>query len=423
MKPCLALALFLFFSAGAAGAEETLSWMECVGEAAKNHPDLIAAVEEVKQSEAAKKVTASALYPQVTGSVSASTARSASDNNTASVADSYSYGVSGTQLIFDGTKTIQDVRAATEDIKASQQNYRFTSTTVRLNLRTAFVNLLKAQELVRVSEDIIRIRKSNLQLIALRYASGLEHRGALLTAEANLAQANFQLAQAKRSIELAQRQLTKEMGRNEFIPVKAEGEFKVVDTANIEPELEAIAKKHPSVLQLAAQKNAAEFSLRSAYANFSPTLTGAAGADKSGTHWLPRGDNWNLGLVLSMPIFEGGLRHAQVSQAMGLLNQLKENERSTRDAIIVSLAQTWKSLQDAIETVDVQYKNLLATEERSKIAEVEFATGFISYDNWTIIEDNLVQAKTSYLNAQANALIAEADWIQAKGEVLENAKS
>ena len=423
MKPCLALALFLFFCAGAAGAEETLSWMECVGEAAKNHPDLIAAVEEVKQSEAAKKVTASALYPQVTGSVSASTARSASDNNTASVADSYSYGVSGTQLIFDGTKTIQDVRAATEDIKASQQNYRFTSTTVRLNLRTAFVNLLKAQELVRVSEDIIRIRKSNLQLIALRYASGLEHRGALLTAEANLAQANFQLAQAKRSIELAQRQLTKEMGRNEFIPVKAEGEFKVVDTANIEPELEAIAKKHPSVLQLAAQKNAAEFSLRSAYANFSPTLTGAAGADKSGTHWLPRGDNWNLGLVLSMPIFEGGLRHAQVSQAMGLLNQLKENERSTRDAIIVSLAQTWKSLQDAIETVDVQYKNLLATEERSKIAEVEFATGFISYDNWTIIEDNLVQAKTSYLNAQANALIAEADWIQAKGEVLENAKS
>jgi len=32
----------------AAGAEETLTWGDCVREAAKNHPDLIAAVQEVK---------------------------------------------------------------------------------------------------------------------------------------------------------------------------------------------------------------------------------------------------------------------------------------------------------------------------------------------------------------------------------------
>jgi len=45
--------------------------------------------------------------------------------------------------------------------------------------------------------------------------------------------------------------------------------------------------------------------------------------------------------------------------------------------LVVSLAKTWAALQDAIETVDVQDKNLLATEERSKIAEVEFGTGLL----------------------------------------------
>jgi len=93
-----------------------------------------------------------------------------------------------------------------------------------------------------------------------------------------------------------------------------------------------------------------------------------------------------------------------------------------QDTLVVALENTWVALQDALETVGVQYKNLIATSERSKIAEVEFATGFLTYDNWTIIEDNLVSAKTSYLNAQANALLAEANWIQAKGEVLEYAK-
>lgn len=422
IKITIIILLWGFF-AHTAYAEETLSWQDCVKEAAKNHPDLIAAVEEIKQSEAAKKITASALFPQIDANLNASTARTASDNKPGATADSYTYGVSGTQLIFDGNKTINNVRANSEDIKASQQNYRFTSTQVRLNLRTAFINLLKAQELIRVAEEIVKIRKENYELITLRYESGLEHKGALLTAEANLAEAYFELAQAKRDIGLAQRQMTKEMGRREFIPMSVKVDFNVVDSGKEEPDLESLIKNHPSLQQLIAQKNSAEFSLRSAYANFSPTLSGSAGANKGGTHWTPRGDNWNLGLALSVPIFEGGLRLAQVSQAQGLLNQLKENERSTKDSLVVALEQAWVSLRDAIETVDVQYKNLIATEERSRIAEAEYATGFISYDNWTIIEDNLVQAKISYLNAQANALQTEANWIKAKGETLEYAKN
>ena len=35
---------------------------------------------------------------------------------------------------------------------------------------------------------------------------------------------------------------------------------------------------------------------------------------------------------------------------------------------------------------------------------------------------NLVQAKKAYLNAQANAVSAEANWIQAKGETVEYAQ-
>jgi outer membrane protein TolC len=79
-------------------------------------------------------------------------------------------------------------------------------------------------------------------------------------------------------------------------------------------------------------------------------------------------------------------------------------------------------LQDAIEVVDVERKTLEATEERSKIAEVQYATGFISFDNWIIIEDDLVRAKLAYLDSEANALLAEANWIQAKGETLEYAQ-
>jgi outer membrane protein TolC len=408
----------------AAIAEETLTWQDCVREAAKNNPDLIAAVENINQQKAAKDITASTLYPQVESSLNASTARTTNDSggvSKASKADSYSYGVNGTQLIFDGFKTVNDVKSASEDVKAADEAYRYTSTQVRLDLRTAFINLLNAQESVKVNEEIVKIRRSNLILITLRYQSGLEHKGALLTAEANLAQANFGLSQAKRDIELAQRELTKAMGRGEFKPMIARGDFNVNDTAKIKPDFGEIVKNNPSLLEAAAKKNSAAFGIKSAYGNFAPQLNASAAANKAGSRWSPSGDEWNLGLGVTMPIFEGGLRLAELSQAKAVYKQARENERSIKDSAIVSLEQTWVSLQDAIETVDVQYKTLIATQERAKIADMEFSTGFMTYDNWTIIQDNLVTAKSNYLGSQTNALLAEAGWIQAKGEMLEYA--
>jgi Outer membrane protein len=125
-------------------AEEVLSWQDCVKEAAKNHPDLISAEESVRQSEASKKITASVFYPQVDSNLGASTARKAGETT-----DTYTYGITGTQLLFDGFKTRDNVKAALENIKASQFSYKFTSSEVRLRLRAAFINLLKAQELVK----------------------------------------------------------------------------------------------------------------------------------------------------------------------------------------------------------------------------------------------------------------------------------
>ncbi len=422
LKSGCILGVILCFLASAAvcSAAQDLTWSQCVQEAAKNHPDLIAAVESIKQSQAVKQETASGLYPQISANLSAQASKSSSANKQT---NTYAYGVSGSQLIFDGIKTINNVRAAGESIKASQQGYRFTSSEVRLRLRTAFINLLKAQEMVKVTGEIVKIRRDNLELITLSYESGLEHKGALLTTQADLASANFQLAQAKRDIELAQHQLVKEMGLKEFKRLSVTGDFKVNETASEKPDFDVLADKHPSLLQAAAQKNAAEFSLRSTYGNFFPNLSVQAGADKTGPRWSPANSQWDLGAFLSLPLFEGGLRTAQLSQAKALYNQLEASERSTRDGLIVGLSSAWVSLQDAVETVDVQNKQLLAAQERSKIAEAEYSTGFISYDNWTIIEDNLVRAKTDYLSAQAEALLAEASWIQAKGENLEYAQN
>lgn len=409
-------------------AEEVLTWEDCLREAGKNNPELISAAETISQEKSSRSQTASSLFPQIDSSLSASTSASTTTSattgvTTKSTTDTYRYGVSASQLIFDGFKTVNNVNAASEDVKAAEQGFRFTSSDVRLSLRTAFISLLRAQELINVAEDILRIRRDNLILITMRYESGLEHKGALLTAEANLKAASFELSQAKRNVDFAQRQLNKEMGREGFSPFAVRGDFMVVERAAEKPDFDALVKANPALLQAAFRTNSAAFGIKSAYADFLPSISASAGTTKSSSKWPPHDKQWDAGVSIALPIFEGGLRIAQVSQAQSAYRQAIADERSVRDSAVVSLAETWADLQDALETVDVRAKSLEATSERSNIAQAQYSTGFINFDNWIIIEDDLVAAKKALLEAQANALLAEARWIQAKGEQLEYAKA
>jgi len=290
---------------------------------------------------------------------------------------------------------------------------------VRRSLREAFVNLLKSQEMIRITEEIYEIRRGSMELITLRYESGLEHRGALLTAESNLAGAQYALNSAVRDLRVARVNLSKEMGRPENSEITVRGDFVVKDIPPNDINLSAIAARNPQVLKAIAQKNAAEFNLRSAYGNYSPSFSIDAGLGKSGTTFLPQNTQKSAGFSVSMPLFEGGLRNAQLAQAKASFNQLQADETSIHNSVVASLEQSRAALLEAVDNAAVQEKALQAAQERSKIAEAQYSIGTMTFDNWIIIEDNLVSTKRAYLNAQAAASLAEADWVLAKGETLE----
>lgn len=427
IKPVI---IFLLFTLGVsinAGAEEILAplekssltgltWQDCVREAKENHPDLVSAGEQIYQAESDKAITKSTYLPQISSDAAGKTSKTAGKDS----AETYSYGVSAKQLLFDGFKTAQDIAAAFANIKSAQYNYNVTSSDVRLRLRTAFVELLKAQELEDITEDIAKRRKQNLDLVQLRYEAGREHKGALLTSGADLARAEFEVTQAQRDISLSQRKLTKELGRSQKAQIKAEGNFEIAYVDEV-PDFESLTDNTPFLRQLIAKKDTAGFGLKSAEAEFFPEVYANLSAGRTASKWPPDKDEWSGGLSLSFPIFEGGSRIAKVDKARAKLNQTEADRRSGHDSIILTLEQTWKELQDAIDKVKVQQKFLEAAQERAKITQAQYSIGLVSFDDWSIIEDNLVQAKKAFLDAKANALIAQANWIQARGGTLDDA--
>ncbi|MFC1666362.1 TolC family protein [Candidatus Omnitrophota bacterium] len=408
--------VLLLSTTSVASAADIFTWKDCVMKAKENHPDLISAFEQVKQAKEDKVINITSMLPQLDASMSGKSAKASTGVTT----DTYAYSVTGEQLVFDGFKTFYDITSSSKTLEAEEYNYIVTSSNVRLYLKNAFTKLLKAQELLSLTKEISERRMKNLELVKLRYEAGREHRGSLLTAEADLASAEYEVKQAERNIVLSQRELSKEMGLQKLNPMEAEGVFSVLRSYDLKPGIEKLAEDTPFLKELIAKKEALRYDLKSERADFLPEvyLNGALGKT-SGT-WPPEKDTWSFGVTVSLPIFEGGSRFAEVNKARSKFRQAAADQRSGRDSVLLTLEETWKDLKDSIESVSVQKKFLEAADERAKITQAQYQTGLISFDDWIIIEDNLVSTKKAYLNAQATMLTAEAYWIQAIGGVLGN---
>ena len=422
-KTIILFVLFVLFCPCYVSAVEVLTWDSCLREAGRNHPELISATENLKQVKADKKVTISSVLPQISSEAgrtrNGSKVKNSSGQTVSTTTDNYSYGITAQQLLFDGFKTTSDINAASENINASQFDFNVVSSNVRLAVRSAFVGLLRAQKLIDITKDIAVRRKQNLDMVKLRYEAGTEHEGSLLTAEADLQQAEFEIVQAERNVLLAQRQLVNELGRNGSYDIEVNGEFALSETDRGKPDFDVLADNTPFLRELISKKESAKYGLKSAKGDFFPQIYLNGSLGKSAAEWPPDGEKWSAGVSLSLPIFEGGSNIAKFFKAKSELVEAEADVESGRDDVLYTLEEAWNDFQNKIDKIYVQRKYLEAAEKRAKIANAEYSSGLISFDDWIIIEDNLVSQKKSFLDAQSNMLIAEAAWIQAKGGVLD----
>jgi outer membrane protein TolC len=418
---CLLTGLFAAASGGSLAAESrSLTWEDCVSGAEMNNPDVISAREQILQAEASSGVSRSGMLPQVTASASGQKNYARTHEKTSS-SKTFSYGIEAKQLIFDGFKTWYEYQSSKTAEIVSKYNYMITSASVRQSVRSAYVNLIKAQRLVPLAKEIEARRKHIMDVVKLHYDSGTENRGSYYSAKADYASAQADTQSAERALLNARKNLATLIGLDENAEITVSGDLELPGKYSEHPDISTLAVNTPSVKKAAASKEAARYSARAAALDYSPTVSAMAGAEKSGdTFSASTETNYYLGLSASLSLFSGGSTYYTVKKTDSALRQSEADEKGARDTAVRTLDSAWNTLSDSIADVNVQAQHLSAAEERSKIGEVQYLTGSLTFNNWTILESNLVSAQKSYLEACAEALRAEASWIQSIGGTLEN---
>ena len=421
MKQYIASTLLLFLLIGTAPSvyAEVLSWEQCVAEARRAHPSLVQANAIVQQASANRRMVVSTRLPNIELAVGAQQQGSSDGTSTDHIGSSLSLH----QLLYDGSKTSKQLSGADEALRAAEAAAQLTNAEVRYQLRSAFVALLKAQELVELTNEIAERRQKNLRLIRLRYNGGREHLGSLRQAEADVAEAIFEVEQAKRELTLAQRHLALALGRPKSVALRVQGSLQAAPFSLKKPDIEQLLTIHPAMQQAAAQSRAARYELEASRSAFSPTLALTSSLGRTAASYFPlERVDWQAGLSLVVPIYSGGEGKVRVAKARAYALEQQAAAQYKVLQVTGALEEAWMRLQDAEQAIAVRRRFVEAANERATIASAQYSNGLLGFNEWMIIEDNLVNAKKRLLEASAALFVAEAQWLEAQGGGLNEAE-
>lgn len=387
-----------------------------VSDAAKANPDLAAARERLRIAQLSKRAAAAPFLPSV--SVGASYDRSGGELDgigTIPAADSYAVSATARESLLNGGKDIAIYRRRLAELVAAQADLDGVRATVSFDVTSAFARLLFAQDQLALTRSIEKRRAENVRLVGLQYDGGRENKGSYLLSKANAHQSSFDVAQAERALRVAQVELLRATGHSEFDMVQATGTLGAVEPASA-PDFRALALQVPAVRSAAAAIDAARTDIAAARGDFFPTLDASGSAGRTGPDWPPKDDRWSLGVSLSIPVFQGGRSLYGLKSARAALRLSNDQTRATTDQAALDLESSYATFIDAAQRAQVQQEFLQAATVRAEIARSQYTSGLLSFNDWDIIESNLITTQKSSLTSLRDAAIAEADWERTQGK-------
>jgi TolC family type I secretion outer membrane protein len=410
-------------------AETKLTLRDCIDTALKNQPQIRVAQQNVNAGRGRETQAVSPFFPQVSASTGYSENRSLGGAFGESITKSYTTTLSVNQLLYDFGKTDNALDAARWGTRSSQRDLERTIQEVILNVKQAYYSLLAAKKLVEVAQKTIEQTEGHLKQAQAFFRAGSKPRFDVTRAEVEVNSAKLGLINAQNSVRIRTIVLNNAMGIDPGQATAIEDRLPAVPAITTLEGAQADAlKNRPELLKAEADIEAAKARLRAEESNYFPTLS-ANGAYNWATGTQDLGefngvplvgkvqDSWNAGVMVTVPLFQGGLTRGRVSEARANLIAIEVQRDATRQSILLEVNQSYADMESAKVRIDVMESSLQKARENLEIAQGRYEAGFGPYLEVTDAQLSAVNAETDHVQALYDYYLAAARLLKATGRV------
>jgi outer membrane protein len=325
--------------------------------------------------------------------------------------------------LFSGGRTYYGYKAARSRADATALMREGTELDVAMQTRLDYIAAVREQENARVTGDLVRQTEERLRVSREEFEAGRTARFTVLRDEAELANAAQLDTLARNQAALALVALKTTLGLDLDSPITASEPLRYApERVSVDEGVRAALAAHPEVRAAEKRAEAAQSDVRSAYGRYLPELSASWMYDwqrmrNRGDEMIERPEGYSVGLVLTVPLFDGFMRENAVGTARAREEQAKEQAILARQQIAKAVHQAALSLQAAESNVNASRKGVAQADEQFRIVRERYASG-------RGIQVEVLDAQTALTRAQFNAVAALADyqtahalWLQSTGRV------
>jgi len=429
MKNSLIAALLIAAGSTLASTNEFLTWEQCLERTKAQSPELISARAAVRELEYGVASASSGFLPQISASAGINRGQrevnsverriSGVITNDVSVTkwrdtENSSAGLDLSQDLFSGGGNLASRRRALAQLDVGEEQYRGTLSDVELRTRQAYIEALYVQDLIDLTVKIEERRANNVRLIQLRFDGGRENAGSLARSKAQLSQAEFEVREARRSLTYALRNLAAAMGQMN----PAAGALGSLQASRPEDlyDLQGLMMQTPDYHIADTQIEASRQGMKVTRSARFPQIRFNASVDLNEDSDFNRyNQGWSVGLNANMPIFTGNRINSNVAAAKERVVQSEMDLMDTANSLMASLQQRWNSYMDAVENEATQKELFDAEMLRAEISTAKYKQGLLSFEDWDIIESNLINQGKTHLQRRRASELEQARWKNALG--------
>ena len=421
MMGAVGLILALSIQPAVVGAAKSLSLEEAIALAQHHSPVLKASRQELKSSDAERRIAGAAYLPKVDVSETFANTNNpaqafglilnqgrftSADFNTTTLnrpgsTENYRSAVTLTQPVYNGGREKLGVQLAEIGQEASAEQFAQAQQRVLFLVTKAYYDLVMAKAMLAVARDSVQIAQANVKHIQSRVRNGVAVKSELLQADVRLAGLREDAIRADQAVRVAAIGLRHAIGLDEEVDAAKPLAVEEGRTLDLHLLVSRALEQRPDYRTLAMDLKKSHVGVQMARSAFLPNVNLQTSYELNNTAPLsPNGSNNYVALgIVSLNLFNGLSDQAQLQKARAAEDRVRELMDAKRREIEVEVVDAYYGLAAASERIMVTQTAIAQAEENLRIVANRYQSGVSPILDLLSAEFALNQAKQNRIRA------------------------
>ena len=330
------------------------------------------------------------------------------------------------QPLFTGFRLSSNAAAAEMLAEASKLDHASDRADLVLNITVGYWTLYQTMATERVVADNVRRIEGYVRDIGNLLKAGMATRNDVLKMDVQLSAARLSLIDAKNDVRLAAMSLNTLLGRPvdaALIPSSEPGSLQEPASPAADRLAVSALGTRPDLLAVASRVEASRAAARATRAGWWPQLSFGANYyyARPNQRYMPTRDEflgtWDVGVMLTMDIWNWGLTARQTDQAEATLRQNELMYEQMRDGVALEVHRASLQVQRAHERLDVADLGLRQAEENLRVTTDRFQRGLATVSELRDAEVAILQAAITQSGARVEAEVSRSRLARAAGNL------